>query len=128
MKLQKLVYYSQAWSTVWDETPLFRDRIEAWTNGPVAPRLYIAHKGLYMVNELTFKEIGDDRKLTGKQKETINVVLDTYGDKTPGSLSQLTHQETPWHNAREGIGIGDHGNNEITRAAMAEYYGSLYNQ
>ena len=30
MKLQKLVYYSQAWSLVWDDKPLFRDRIEAW--------------------------------------------------------------------------------------------------
>ena len=34
MKLQKLVYYSQAWSLVWDDKPLFRERIEAWANGP----------------------------------------------------------------------------------------------
>ena len=30
MKLQKLVYYSQAWSVVWDGEALFDDRIEAW--------------------------------------------------------------------------------------------------
>ncbi|MCG7276629.1 Panacea domain-containing protein [Corynebacterium singulare] len=29
MKLQKLVYYAQAWSLVWDEKPLFNSRIEA---------------------------------------------------------------------------------------------------
>ena len=29
MKLQKLLYYSQAWSLVWDEKPLFPERIEA---------------------------------------------------------------------------------------------------
>lgn len=29
-KLQKLVYYSQAWSLVWDQRPLFAERIEAW--------------------------------------------------------------------------------------------------
>ena len=34
MKLQKLVYYSQAWSLVWDEKPLFEEAIEAWANGP----------------------------------------------------------------------------------------------
>ena len=39
-KLQKLVYYSQAWSVVWDDAPLFNDRIEAWANGPVCPVLY----------------------------------------------------------------------------------------
>jgi uncharacterized phage-associated protein len=34
MKLQKLVYYAQAWSLVWDEEPLFDQPIEAWSNGP----------------------------------------------------------------------------------------------
>jgi hypothetical protein len=29
-KLQKLVYYSQAWHLVWDGEPLFTERIEAW--------------------------------------------------------------------------------------------------
>jgi uncharacterized phage-associated protein len=27
MKLEKLVYHSQAWSLVWDEEPLFHERI-----------------------------------------------------------------------------------------------------
>ena len=44
MKLQKLVYYAQAWSLVWDEAPLFHARIEAWSNGPVAPALYREHR------------------------------------------------------------------------------------
>ena len=30
LKLQKLVYYSQAWSLVWDDKPLFEEEIEAW--------------------------------------------------------------------------------------------------
>ena len=29
MKLQKLIYYAQAWSLVWDERPLFDEKIEA---------------------------------------------------------------------------------------------------
>lgn len=40
MKLQKLVYYCQAWSLVWDEKPLFPERIEAWANGPVVRELF----------------------------------------------------------------------------------------
>ncbi|MCH7691617.1 MAG: DUF4065 domain-containing protein, partial [candidate division Zixibacteria bacterium] len=35
MKLHKLLYYAQAWSLVWDERPLFQERIEAWVSGPV---------------------------------------------------------------------------------------------
>ena len=30
MKLEKLCYYSQAWSLVWDERRLFPERFEAW--------------------------------------------------------------------------------------------------
>ncbi len=40
MKLQKLMYYSQAWSLVWDEKPLFDAHIEAWANGPVIRELF----------------------------------------------------------------------------------------
>ena len=38
-KLQKLCYYSQAWSLVWDEEPLFSEDIQAWAHGPVIPKL-----------------------------------------------------------------------------------------
>jgi len=38
-KLQKLVYYSQAWHSVWEDEPLFDAGIEAWANGPVCPEL-----------------------------------------------------------------------------------------
>lgn len=38
-KLQKLVYYSQAWSLVWDDDVLFPEEIEAWANGPVVREL-----------------------------------------------------------------------------------------
>lgn len=122
MKLQKLAYYSQAWSLVWDEEPLFSDRIEAWANGPVIPALYNEHR-------LQFKVIsipsGDPSALTDTQKETIDKVLGFYGDKSSQWLSDLTHKEDPWLNARKGLAIGQRGNEEITQAAMAEYYGSL---
>ena len=48
-KLQKLCYYCQAWSLVWDEEPLFHENIEAWINGPVIPVLYQKHKGIFKI-------------------------------------------------------------------------------
>jgi len=52
MKLQKLVYYSQAWSLVWDEAPLYEEEIQAWSNGPVIPKLYYYHRGNYYITNL----------------------------------------------------------------------------
>ncbi len=123
-KLQKLCYYSQAWSVVWDDEPLFRERIEAWANGPVIPALYEKHKGNFTVSKIP----GQPDKLSVSQKETIDGVLGTYGDKAASWLSELTHSEAPWQRARQRdrLGLGERGNAEIRLDDMAEYYGGLY--
>jgi len=124
MKLQKLVYYSQAWSLVWDDKPLFNQPIRAWANGPVAPKLYGALRGRFTVTEADVEQESKEQ-LTVEETGTIDAVLNEYGDKPTQWLSDLTHMEKPWQQARKGLGPGDHGSQEITHASMAEYYGSL---
>jgi len=122
-KLQKLVYYSQAWSTVWDDAPLFPERIEAWANGPVCRDLYDVHKGKFTI---TVDDIPTSKgKLTDRQKDTVKAVLRHYGKKTAHYLSELSHREMPWKAAREGLSPGERGNREIPLDSMAEYYGGL---
>ena len=124
MKLQKLAYYSQAWSLVWDDAPLFKNRIEAWANGPVVRELYDAHRGQFNVSssDIAHKAKG---KLSDDEIETIETVLDAYGDKSAQWLSDQTHIEQPWLLARRGLSDNDRGNHPITLDSMAEYYGSL---
>lgn len=122
MKLQKLCYYSQAWSLVWDEEPLFDETIEAWANGPVIPALYREHKGSYTLSAVPN---GNPEKLTQYQKDTIDKVVNFYSKYNPQQLSDLTHMESPWKDAREGIPDGMRSDEEITHASMGEYYSSL---
>lgn len=123
MKLHKLVYYCQAWSLVWDEEPLFKERIEAWNNGPVVKELYEIHKGQF---KLGIEDIpGNPDALNEEQRETVLVVLKDYGDKPSQWLSDLTHLEAPWREARKGVDPRERGDKEITWAALAEYYGGL---
>jgi len=122
MKLQKLVYYSQAWSLVWDEKPLFSEKIEAWANGPVVRELFGLHRGQFIVDSI---ERGDVNNLTQEEKETIDAVLDFYSGKNAQWLSDLTHIEAPWLEARKGIPDGDNCENEITLSSMHEYYSSI---
>lgn len=121
-KLQKLIYYCQAWSLVWDEEPLFYEKILAWANGPVVPELYEIHKGLFYINDWKF---GNSKKLSQNQKDTINKVLEAYGNKTAQWLSDLTHMEDPWMQAREGLSPGERGNEEIKISSLYEYYSSI---
>lgn len=122
-KLQKLVYYCQAWSLVWDEAPIFDDEIQAWANGPVCPALYAQHRGRL---HLCASDInGDPRVLTPDQAETVDAVLAYYGDKSGQWLSDLTHMEAPWNIARQGLAPGQPGQQPITLESMAGYYESL---
>ena len=124
MKLQKLVYYSQAWSLVWDDEPLFRDRIEAWANGPVVCSLYKTLRGQYKVATISD---GRPELLDDTQRETIDAILEFYGSKSSHWLSDLTHMESPWKETREKAGLigGERGQAVISEASMAEYYSSL---
>ena len=122
MKLQKLVYYSQAWSLVWDEAPLFNEEIQAWANGPVVPDLYRTHKGEFKIKSSQFEYTCE---LKADQKETLDAVFGFYGDMTSQRLVDLTHVERPWHEARKGLAGGERGSKVITHASMAEYYSSL---
>lgn len=124
VKLQKLVYYAQAWSLVWDEEPLFNQKIEAWAHGPVAPALYKKHKGQFTLYPSSFGH-GDARHLSKTQRETVDAVIKFYGSKSAHWLSELTHREAPWRDARLGLLPGERGSQEIDHAAMAEYYAGL---
>ncbi|MBN1477922.1 DUF4065 domain-containing protein [Candidatus Sumerlaeota bacterium] len=122
-KLQKLLYYSQAWALVWDEKRLFPDKIKAWANGPVVPSVYALHKGRYRISNLPQ---GNAENLSDENCATVDAVLKFYGPKPAQWLSDLTHAEKPWKDARAGVPEWERNHSpEITPEAMAEYYGSL---
>ncbi len=124
MKLQKLCYYAQAWSLVWDDTPLFDEDFEAWANGPIFPVLFQRFKGRF---DLVAEDItdGDSSRLNADQKETVGMVLEHYGHRDAQYLSRLTHMEDPWIDARKGYSPGESCNVIITKDSMAMYYGGL---
>ena len=122
-KLQKLCYYSQAWSLVWDDSPLFQEDFQAWANGPVCSELFYKTQGKYSV--IAGDETGGEGDLTENQKDTVERVLKHYGEHDAQWLNQLTHMEEPWIIARRGIPAGMGCNNIITKESMANYYGGL---
>ena len=121
-KLQKLVYYTQAWHLVWDDEPLFDEEIQAWANGPVCPDLYNIHKGNFFISSVRG---ADYNRLRDNERETIDIVVDHYGKNTGQELSSLTHSERPWQEARKGLIPGEMGDKPITHDSLSEYYGSL---
>lgn len=124
MKLQKLVYYCQAWYLVWEDEPLYPEKIEAWANGPVVRVLFNFHKGLYRINKNSLT-LGNSSKLSQLQKDDIDSVLSFYGNRTSQWLIDQTHSEQPWIKARDGVAPYESSSNEISLQAMTDYYSSL---
>ena len=126
MKLEKLTYYCQAWSLAWGDVPLFDEEFEAWANGPVCPQLFEKHRGLFVVDEDIFTDSRSIQNVFSEDElETMDNVLEYYGDKEPQWLSELTHKEAPWKIARAGCAPGAYCNEVITKESMQSYYGGL---
>lgn len=124
MKLQKLMYYCQAWSMVWDERPLFDADFEAWANGPVLSSIYEVHRGLFSVDASLFSTCSKDN-IDADGIDTINSVLKVYGNKTAQWLSNLTHEEAPWKDTRGDLAPLARSNAIISKGDMHLYYSGL---
>lgn len=125
-KLQKLCYYSQAWSLAWNGVPIFQEDFEAWSNGPVCPELFHVHQGLFTVSAADIQpDLRSDSPLNDAQKATIDRVLESYGDWEPYELREQTHIEKPWVDARGGLPDGVKCQTIISKPSMGEYYGGL---
>lgn len=123
MKLEKLCYYCQAWSLAWDDKPLFEEDFQAWANGPICPELFNRHRGKFVLSEGDIK--GSGYKFAPEELETMDAVLEYYGDKEPHWISELTHQERPWREARGFCAPGERCTNVISKESMQDYYGGL---
>lgn len=126
MKLQKLLYYTQAWSLVWDEAPLFDEDFEAWANGPVYPHMYDWRDPDDVV-EVSDVLSAPSEWFSGElfdtdQDDTVNAILRDYGDREADWLSELTHMEDPWRKARGDHAPGDYCHTVITKESMKSYY------
>lgn len=86
------------------------------------PVLYDWHRGSYKVANCGK---GNHETLNSDQIATVDSVLAFYGDKSSQWLSDLTHSEDPWRDARKGLAPSERGNHEITHASMAEYYSRI---
>lgn len=110
LKLQKLVYYAQAYILAFMGISLFTEQIQAWRHGPVCPELYEQYKQ-YSYQEINPNTIGsidfraafphiNTNAMIDTACEIIDEVWDVYGAYTGSELETMTHQEEPWINAK----------------------------
>lgn len=125
LKLQKIVYYCQAWNLAIHDEPLFDEPIEAWVHGPAVLSLYRRFKdgGDLAIDT---SDVGTDplEELSDRDRSLIDEVWNTYGPLSGSQLRNLTHQEAPWRNARGACGEYDRCSQAIDHDTMRSYYRS----
>lgn len=125
LKLQKLVYYAQAWSLALRGEPLFDEELRAWAHGPVADSIFqeYKHLGWEAIPAPT-----DVPNLSEEVREHIGSVIEVYGDFSAKHLEKMTHAEGPWKAARGNLSPEARSNAVIPKAHIAEFYRNLYEQ
>lgn len=121
-KLQKLVYYAQAWSLVLTGKRLFSDKIEAWVHGPAVKSLYVVYKkfGFSAINKVADAEV--IKTIPKKSKDMLDNIWSVYGKFDANYLEMLTHSETPWRDARMGLSGAENSDREISLDSMKVFY------
>lgn len=119
LKLQKMLYFVQAYYLAKLGKPLFSDKIEAWDYGPVIPGVYQKYK-TNKSNPII--EEKDHSSLSDKDKKVVKKVWNSFGGYSASRLVDITHAHTPWKEANESV------NKVISHKVIKEYYAPLLNK
>lgn len=118
LKLQKLLYYIDAWHYVFKNQPLISENFEAWQHGPVVRTVWDFYKNESILYNNLPVPTTVSLDVEEEQIQIINDVLDEYGNKTAYYLECLTHEEEPWKKARTTL------LKIIDKNHMKQYYAS----
>ena len=124
LKLQKLLYYSQAWNLAERGEPLFEEDFQAWVHGPVLPTQYRRFRDFQWKPLLVEVEAP---RVVGVIKRHLEEIIDVFGTETAVSLELMTHRERPWIAARGNLAPDANSNAIIPKQAMTDYYRELMN-
>ncbi|MDO8492735.1 MAG: DUF4065 domain-containing protein [bacterium] len=119
LKLQKVLYFAQAYYLSKVGRPLFSDNIEAWAYGPVVPEVYHKFKSKGS-NPIICEE--DKSSLSNEDKEILKKVWGTFGGYSASKLVDIAHAHTPWKEASTSP------SKVISHKAIKEYYAPLLNK
>jgi len=123
LRIQKLLYYAQAWYLVNYNRRLFNDPIEAWEFGPVIRSVYKkyqAHKGEPIPYKTNNKE---ENVFQPHQINFLTEFFRVFSNFSATALVSLSHSEAPWINAYE-----QGQNSTINTQEMKAFYKNQYKE
>lgn len=120
LKVQKLVYYTEAWHLAYFDRPILSDEFQAWAHGPVVRSLYLKYKN-FSWDGLPVEKGALPSQIT---QELLEAVYESYGQFSAKKLEAMTHSERPWLEARNGLPPEAKSDTVISKLTMRNFYAS----
>lgn len=118
LRINKLLYFAQAWYMARFDKPLFEEDFEAWDLGPVIPSIYKKYKENGKNN---IDYVSDSYNVNNFNDDELNTLIDVfnyYGKYSTTELVNKTHDNgTPWKQLyKRG------GNHLIPKECIKEFF------
>lgn len=137
LKIQKILYYIQAWHMVYfgRDNMIFDEEPEAWINGPVYRCVFDVFKNKYGIYDNIIPIIHSDCTIENSISEAyaklgidedqtnfLEFIFHNYGTMDNTKLVFLTHSEKPWSEKRDGLTPFEYSDEKISLDTMFNYY------
>jgi len=123
LKLQKLMFYADAWRMVLHGEEFTDEKFQAWVHGPVAVSQF------YRFRDYKWRpidaDIPEDQDCTEDENAFLSDILNVFGTESALALERMTHAEQPWLEARGDLPVDATCSNEISKETTKSFYGAL---
>jgi uncharacterized phage-associated protein len=126
LKVQKLLYFAEAWHQVTNGEDLLKEQFEAWAHGPVVREVYsrLADKGWQALAPID----PPPPEFPQKTVEVLELVVDLYDQFSAKQLEEMTHSDKPWIDARGNLAPEARCSNVIPKPAIKAYFAEKYRE
>ncbi|MBQ4293221.1 MAG: DUF4065 domain-containing protein [Lachnospiraceae bacterium] len=130
LALQKLLYFMQGLSYALLNAPFYPEDCEAWAHGPVVRPVYELLRDFCFdpTEDPRFSVLEGGEALAEDKQKILLLTLKGFGRYNPRVLELLTHRESPWRKAREGLLPGDPGYRYLRKEDIRECFLELNKQ
>ena len=123
LKLQMLLFFCQAFSLAWDERPLFSTDFHACDVGPKLSSIHVCLAGVFKADSSLLD--GNPTALDEDAVDTVDHVLNVFGDKSSQWLGRTVRMHEPWRQAWETRSESEVGIKVIEKPAIQAFYSAL---
>jgi uncharacterized phage-associated protein len=128
--LQKILYFIQGFTMAFNKTLLFNDAPQAWIHGPVYPVVYNTYcefkYNIIDIMESSYDEV--NLNVSDNEKNLIDCILRFFTKYSGDVLEKITHIESPWLEARQGLSKNEPSKNPIKLESISEYFMQVKNK